>query len=75
MASQRKGKVHESAETVLLNIVLKCKHKRSKLFANHERLKAAVGNLFMGEYREEEPWKQRTAAGWTIGVKVLKAGT
>ena len=32
-------------------------------------------NLFVGEYREEGPWNQRTAAGWTIGVGVLKAGT
>ena len=35
------------------------------------RRKAAEGTRFKGKYHEEQPWNQRTAAGWTIGVDVL----
>ena len=54
-------------------MVEQCLHSDSQ--CGCKRLKAAVGNLFVGKYREEEPWKQRTAAGRTIGVIEFKAGT
>ena len=70
----KNGKVEKSAETVWLNMVSN-RTRKTRLQSCASLRSAAERNLFVGEYREEEPWNQRTAAGWTSGVIVLKAGT
>ena len=70
-----KRKVKRSAQLKCWTNVELSDRNLARPAATHERLRTAVGNLFVGEYREEGPWNQRTAAGWTIGVSVLKAGT
>ena len=72
MAKNRK--VEKSAETVWLNMVSN-RTRKTRLQSCASLRSAAERNLFVGEHREEEPWNQRTAAGWTSGVSVLKAGT
>ena len=68
-------KVKRSARKVRFNLVFNCTRKK---IGHSARLqvccKSAVGKG-LGVYHENNHGTNETAAGWTIGVGVLKAGT
>ena len=61
---ERHGEKVSSLERLNKLFVRDCRNQRWR----KERRGAAAEPRVWGKYREEKPWNQRTAAGWTIGV-------
>ena len=68
---ERHGEKVSSLERLNKLFVRDCRNQRWR----KERRGAAAEPRVWGKYREEKPWNQRTAAGWTIGVIAFNAGT
>ena len=74
--AQRQGDESDQLKVFQQIVCAHLQNRDSSGRAAKRRQKKGCGKpVVVGKYREEEPWKQRTAAGRTIGVSVLKAGT